>query len=127
MKIISGINQMQRYSNAVRLSKKKIGFVPTMGCLHEGHLSLIRRARGENGCVVVSIYVNPKQFGPKEDFKKYPRSFSRDIAMCKKEGVDVIFAPRDIQMYPKNYFTYVEVEKLTRGLCGKSRPGHFKG
>jgi pantoate--beta-alanine ligase len=98
-----------------------------MGALHEGHLSLIRRARNENDTVVVSIFVNPKQFGPKEDLKKYPRPLSRDLALCKKEGVDFVFLPGAQGMYPEGFSTYVEVDGLSSVLCGKSRPGHFRG
>ena len=106
---------------------KEVGFVPTMGYLHEGHLSLIRRARSENDVVVVSIFVNPTQFGPNEDFDRYPRDLRRDEELCKREGVDFIFYPSVEEMYPEGFSTFVEVEKLTENLCGKSRPGHFRG
>jgi len=110
----------------------KVAFVPTMGYLHAGHLSLVQRARrlaGRKGRVVVSIYVNPTQFGPNEDFTRYPRDLARDLARCRAAGVDVVFAPRDAEMYPgKNSFsTYVVEESLARGLEGKSRPSHFRG
>ncbi len=98
-----------------------------MGALHLGHLSLMRQARQETDFVVVSIFVNPIQFGPKEDFKKYPRKLKQDALLCKKEGVDIIFYPAAKEMYPVNYKTYVEVGGLSDCLCGKSRPGHFKG
>lgn len=127
MKIIRSINLMQKAACAVRKSGKTIGFVPTMGALHEGHMSLIRRARKENDCVVVSIFVNPAQFGPKEDFKKYPRPFAADVAKCRQEKVDIIFCPGAHEMYPSGYKTYVEVADLGNYLCGVSRPGHFKG
>ncbi len=104
-----------------------IGFVPTMGALHEGHLSLMRRARGENDIVVSSVFVNPTQFGPSEDFKRYPRDLERDMALSEKVGVDVVFAPEPSDMYPEGYSTYVEVDRLTKTLCGASRPGHFRG
>jgi pantoate--beta-alanine ligase len=118
---------MQQYSNRLRLQRKRIGFVPTMGFLHEGHLSLVRRSLKENDITVASIFVNPAQFGPGEDFKKYPRDFKRDEAMLRRAGVDAVFYPTPASMYPQPYRTYVDVEGLTRGLCGRSRPGHFKG
>lgn len=106
---------------------KTIGLVPTMGFLHEGHMSLIRRARKDTDCVIVSIFVNPAQFGPKEDFKKYPRDFKRDFSLCEKENADIVFTPKAEEIYPENYVTYVNVEKITDTLCGASRPGHFRG
>jgi pantoate--beta-alanine ligase len=106
---------------------KAIGFVPTMGALHEGHLSLIRAARRENDIVAVSIFVNPRQFGPKEDFKKYPRPLSRDLALCRQEKVDFVFCPGVSDIYPKDFSTYVNVEGLSETLCAKFRPGHFCG
>ncbi|MDD2715958.1 MAG: pantoate--beta-alanine ligase [Candidatus Wallbacteria bacterium] len=105
----------------------KIGFVPTMGYLHEGHSSLIDKARQENGAVVVSIFVNPKQFGPQEDLSNYPRDLTRDSSLCEKHGADLIYLPSEDVMYPEGYSTYVEVEGLSGILCGASRPGHFKG
>ncbi|MGE4357034.1 MAG: pantoate--beta-alanine ligase [Candidatus Omnitrophota bacterium] len=127
MRVIEEIKEMQKLVKQWRRKNKTIGFVPTMGYLHEGHLSLARQARKENDVVVMSIYVNPLQFGPHEDFKRYPRDLKRDIKLAKDVGVDVIFSPRDREMYPRDYVTYVEVEKLTEGLCGRFRPGHFKG
>ena len=127
MKIITNAKETNKACQHVRRKGSSIGFVPTMGALHEGHLSLIRRARAENDFVVVGIFVNPAQFGPKEDLKLYPRPIKNDIALCKKAGVDVIFYPKVSQMYPKGYRTYVEVEELGGLLCGKFRPGHFKG
>jgi pantoate--beta-alanine ligase len=118
---------MTEFSKAERLKGKTIGFVPTMGALHEGHLSLIRKAHKENDLVVVSIFVNPTQFAPHEDFKKYPRNLKHDAKLCQEEGADVIFAPDVRQIYPPNYRTYVTVEGLSEVLCGKFRPGHFKG
>jgi pantoate--beta-alanine ligase len=118
---------MQDFSRRNKAAGKSIGFVPTMGALHEGHLSLIRRARRENDIAVVSIFVNPTQFAPQEDLKKYPRDLKRDARLCSREGVDCIFYPAAGQMYPAGYRTYVTVEKLSDVLCGKSRPGHFKG
>jgi pantoate--beta-alanine ligase len=104
-----------------------VGLVPTMGYLHEGHMSLVRQARQENDVVVVSIFVNPTQFGPKEDFSRYPRDPERDLSLLSKEHVDYVFAPGVEEMYPSGYQTYVEVEKVTGVLEGASRPGHFRG
>jgi pantoate--beta-alanine ligase len=98
-----------------------------MGFLHEGHMSLIRKARKDTDCVIVTIFVNPSQFGPKEDFKRYPRAIKRDLRLCKKEGADIIFAPRAKDMYPEGSATHVNVERITDKLCGVSRPGHFRG
>ena len=134
MRIVTSVAAMQRLAARWQSRKQRVGFVPTMGFLHEGHLSLVRRAReivGPRGCVVVSIYVNPTQFGPKEDLSRYPRDFARDKKLCRGEGVDVIFAPDDREMYPPNgagaYSTYVVEEDLTRGMEGASRPTHFRG
>jgi pantoate--beta-alanine ligase len=104
-----------------------VGAVPTMGYLHEGHLALVRRARAENDHVVVSIFVNPTQFGPNEDFARYPRDPDRDLALLRTEGVDVVFMPSVEEMYPKGFATYVNVERLTERLEGAHRPGHFRG
>ena len=106
---------------------RPLGFVPTMGYLHEGHLSLVRQARLENLSVVVSIFVNPTQFGPGEDFKQYPRNIERDLDLLLKERVDAVFIPPEKDMYPRGFDTCVQVDKLTKWLEGKSRPGHFKG
>lgn len=127
MKIIRKIKQMQEYVTSAKKAGKKVGLVPTMGALHEGHLSLIRQASKDNDVVVVSIFVNPTQFGPKEDFNKYPRPFTKDARLAKSAGANVIFNPSVEEMYPAGYQTYVEVGKITRGLCGASRPGHFRG
>ena len=127
MKVINSIIQMQSFSESLRLQGKKISFVPTMGYFHEGHLDLMRVARKMADCLVVSIYVNPTQFGPKEDLSKYPRDFDRDYKMAESVNVDVIFNPSDKEMYPENYQTYVNVEKVTLNLCGLSRPIHFRG
>ncbi|MDD5131559.1 MAG: pantoate--beta-alanine ligase [bacterium] len=127
MLIIKTVNKMQKYIQRQRKTGKTVGFVPTMGALHEGHLSLIRQAKKENDVVVVSIFVNPTQFGPKEDFKKYPRPFAKDARLAKSAGASVIFNPSVEEMYPAGYHTYVEVGKITQGLCGASRPGHFRG
>ncbi len=127
MKIIRNIQNMQKAARDLRQQAKSIGFVPTMGALHAGHLSLIEQARKENDFVVVSIFVNPTQFGENEDFKLYPRNPGLDTLLCKKEGVDIIFYPDAGQIYPDEYKTYVIVQDLSDVLCGKFRPGHFKG
>ena len=121
---------MQALARRWRAGKHPIAFVPTLGALHEGHLSLIRAARkrvGRRGIVVVSIYVNPTQFGPREDLRKYPRSFERDRKLCAAAGADAIFAPSDREMYPKGFSTFVEETQLAKRLEGASRPGHFRG
>jgi len=118
---------MQSFSTSLRMDGKKIAFVPTMGYFHEGHLSLMKEAKKMADCLVVSIYVNPTQFGPKEDFSKYPSDLDRDLKMAESVNVDVIFYPPDKEMYPANYQTHVDVEKVTQNLCGMSRPGHFRG
>ncbi len=118
---------MQALSDSWRREGLVIGFVPTMGALHEGHLSLIRIARARADRVIVSVFVNPTQFGPSEDYSRYPRNPDGDIAMCEAEGADAIFAPSVQEMYPEGYSTHVEVEGLTEGLCGRHRPGHFRG
>ncbi|MFN4190207.1 MAG: pantoate--beta-alanine ligase, partial [Pseudothermotoga sp.] len=117
---------MKKLADDLR-KQKTIGFVPTMGYLHQGHLSLVRRSRAENDVTVVSIFVNPTQFGPNEDYKSYPRDLNRDLSMLEKEQVDFVFAPEVEEMYPKGYSTYVNEESLSKYLCGKSRPGHFRG
>lgn len=127
MKVISSIDKMQDWSKDARCKGKTIGFVPTMGYLHEGHLSLLRKAERENDYLVMSIFVNPAQFAPGEDLKRYPRDFRRDKKLAKLCGVDVIFYPEAKLIYPSNYKTYVKVEDLSDVLCGRSRPGHFRG
>jgi pantoate--beta-alanine ligase len=127
MKIISSIREMQVFSESARNSGQKISFVPTMGYFHDGHLSLMREGRQRADCLAISIYVNPTQFGPSEDFEKYPRDFERDKGLAEDAGVDVIFYPEDKEMYPEHYQTYVNVENVTQNLCGMSRPGHFRG
>ncbi len=118
---------MMELSRQWRQEGKTIGFVPTMGYLHEGHLSLVRQARKENDVVVVSIFVNPTQFGPGEDFDRYPRDLKRDMGLLGPIGVEAVFVPSVEDMYPPGYRTYVEVEDITTRLCGASRPGHFRG
>ncbi|MDD5665242.1 MAG: pantoate--beta-alanine ligase, partial [Candidatus Omnitrophica bacterium] len=127
MRLIKSLSLINKELNKCRIKGQSIGFVPTMGALHEGHLSLIRKARKDNDIVVVSIFVNPKQFGPKEDLKKYPRPIKRDLALCRKAGVDFVFCPEFKQMYPDGFSTFVTVKGLSEVLCGKSRPGHFNG
>jgi len=118
---------MQKICGGLKRRGKRIGFVPTMGCLHKGHLSLIQIARRKSDVVVVSIFVNPTQFGPREDFNTYPRDFKRDRLLLEQIGCDFLFAPTSKSMYPQGYLTYVNVEKLTHRLEGAVRPGHFRG
>jgi len=127
MEIIDTVKKMQAVSESYRLMGKKIAFVPTMGYFHEGHLNLMREGRRLGDLSVISIYVNPTQFGPKEDLSKYPRDFERDRQLAEKVGVDIIFYPSNSEMYPDQYQTYVNVEEVTNNLCGLSRPGHFRG
>jgi pantoate--beta-alanine ligase len=127
MKTIRSIKEMQAFSEAARLQGKKIAFVPTMGFLHEGHLQLIRQARTMGDILIVSIFVNPIQFGPTEDFKQYPRDWDRDAQLCESGGTDVIFAPTAEEMYPEGFQTSVSVSSLSQNLCGISRPTHFQG
>jgi pantoate--beta-alanine ligase len=147
MRIVSSIAAMQRLARQWQCAGQRIGFVPTMGCLHAGHLSLVREARkrvGRVGKLVVSIYVNPTQFGPQEDFSKYPRDLKRDLKLCRATGVDVVFTPSDKEMYPQagssrrddrtaqraiptKFSTYVVEESLSRTMEGASRPTHFRG
>lgn len=118
---------MQKICGGLKREGKIIGFVPTMGYLHKGHLRLVKIAKRKSDVVVVSIFVNPTQFGPKEDFAKYPIDFKRDRFLLEKEGCDFVFAPRIKDMYPEEYLTYVNVEKITGKLEGAIRPGHFQG
>ena len=127
MRIIKQVQQMQKLAEQTRTEGLKIGLVPTMGFLHQGHLSLIRLAREEADFVVVSIFVNPTQFGPGEDYQAYPRDLQRDCQLIGQSGGDVVFVPSPEEMYPKGYCTFVEVEGITRKLCGVSRPTHFRG
>lgn len=127
MKLISSLKQLSREIKMIKKENKTIGFVPTMGYLHQGHLSLMRQAKKDCDISVVSIFVNPTQFGPKEDYKRYPRNLKRDLKLARRVGVNIVFTPEAKDIYPKNYRTYVNVEKLTDGLCGASRPGHFRG
>ncbi len=127
IKLVEKILDIQGMSRDARSSGSRVGLVPTMGSLHEGHLSLIRIARGAADLLVVSVFVNPTQFGEGEDYESYPRDLGRDMELLGKEGVDVVFAPSAEEMYPEGYSTYVDVEGLTSVLCGRTRPGHFRG
>jgi len=127
MEIIHTVAWMKQVARQARASDHILGFVPTMGALHEGHFSLVRRAKQECSPVAVSIFVNPKQFGPSEDFQKYPRSFESDRAGLEKLGVDYLFAPPPEEIYPSGFRTAVDVEGLSDRLEGRSRPGHFRG
>ena len=127
MKVVRNLRKFQQEMERLRARGKTIGFVPTMGALHEGHLSLVRKAERENGIVVVSIFVNPLQFGPREDLRRYPRTMRRDRDLLRHEKVDYVFAPNAKSFYPSGFQTFVEVTDLSRGLCGKFRPSHFRG
>jgi pantoate--beta-alanine ligase len=127
VKIIQSAEEMQGFAEAKRCRGRVIAFVPTMGYFHEGHLNLMRIGRKRGDCLIVSIYVNPAQFAPTEDFEAYPRDFERDSRLAEEVGVDVIFCPDNREMYPEGYQTYVEVEGVTNNLCGISRPRFFRG
>ncbi len=127
MEIINDVQEMQQRCLAAREEGRRISFVPTMGYLHAGHRSLLEEGRKRGDLLVLSIFVNPTQFGQGEDFESYPRDLSSDAALAEAAGVDLIFAPEAQQMYPRGYATYVNVEGLTDTLCGASRPGHFRG
>ena len=127
MEVVHTIPELRAAVARARQAGRSVGFVPTMGCLHEGHLSLIRRAKVETPFVVVSIFVNPTQFGPNEDFSKYPRTFEDDRRGCEAAGADLIFAPTAADFYPAGASTWVDVEGVSTGLCGEFRPGHFRG
>jgi len=127
MQTVKTIQQVRDLIKNAKQQGKTIGFVPTMGALHIGHISLIKTAKQQSDFVVVSIFVNPAQFGPTEDFDNYPRPIEEDLKICERNGVDLVFAPAVDEMYPAKNLTWVEVEKLTELLCGRSRPGHFRG
>lgn len=127
MQVIKSINEMQSLAISLRSQGRLIGLVPTMGYLHQGHLSLIDTAKSRTDQVVVSIYVNPTQFGPSEDYGSYPRDMERDLELCREAGVDVVFAPSNEEMYPAGYSTYITEETISKTLCGVSRPHHFRG
>jgi pantoate--beta-alanine ligase len=127
METIRPIKEMKEFSSQARAAGKTIAFVPTMGFFHEGHLSLMKEGRRRSDLLIVSLFVNPTQFGPREDFKNYPRDFERDRKMAKEVGTDILFAPEVGEIYPPDYQTIVRVEKVTQNLCGRSRPNHFQG
>jgi pantoate--beta-alanine ligase len=127
MFIYHTIAEIREFVRQARVKGSSIGFVPTMGYLHEGHLELMRRAKEKCDCVIVSIFVNPTQFGPGEDLERYPRDLERDARLAEGAGVDAIFNPGVKEIYPPGYCTYVDVERITESLCGFSRPGHFRG
>ncbi len=127
MKVFRTISEMQSYSKSLHKDGKTIGFVPTMGYLHKGHLSLVKKAKEQTDAVVVSIFVNPTQFEPGSDLNRYPRDEKGDIDKLESNGVSAVFIPTVKEMYPEGYQTYVEVTELTKNLCGRFRPGHFKG
>jgi pantoate--beta-alanine ligase len=127
MLIIRSVSEMQRMALALRANGKRLGCVPTMGYLHAGHLSLVKLARERDNVVIVTLFVNPTQFGPQEDLAKYPRDFERDAALCREAMVDILFAPEAADMYPDDASIFVTEDNLSRGLCGASRPGHFRG
>ena len=127
MQVLSTVHEMRAACRAVRKSGQSLALVPTMGALHTGHIALVRAARAQCDVVAASIFVNPTQFGPNEDFSKYPRTFEKDCALLEAEGVALLFAPQSEEMYPKGASTFVEVEGVGDRLDGRSRPGHFRG
>jgi len=127
MKVIKKSKELQTLIEREKKKGKIIGLVPTMGYLHSGHISLIKRAKKDCGIVVVSIYVNPTQFGPGEDYQRYPRDLERDKKLAKEAGTDILFVPSDEEIYPDSFHTYIQVEELSGRLCGVSRPIHFRG
>ncbi|GGJ05038.1 pantothenate synthetase [Alicyclobacillus cellulosilyticus] len=127
MKVVHTIAEVRAAVRAARQAGQRVGFVPTMGYLHEGHLALVAAARRDNDLVVVSIFVNPLQFGPHEDYERYPRDLARDTALLREAGCDILFAPSVEEMYPQPMATVVELPELSRPLCGRSRPTHFRG
>lgn len=127
MRVISSISELRGTITQYKKEGKTIGFVPTMGFFHEGHVALMKRARELADVVVVSLFVNPTQFGPNEDLSRYPRNLKRDTSIAEDAGVDILFTPDAEELYPKDFSTWVTVEGLSQHLCGKSRPGHFRG
>ena len=127
MQIIDSVTEMQSLAISLRSKDRLIGLVPTMGALHDGHLDLLEAAKAQADIVVVSIFVNPTQFGPNEDIGAYPRDLERDIKLCEEAGADIVFVPKVEELFPKEYSTYISEEKLSEGLCGVSRPIHFRG
>jgi len=127
MKIARSPQLLQKLVRGLKLKGRTVGLVPTMGALHHGHLSLINKSLGQNDATIVSIFVNPSQFGPGEDYLRYPRPFARDKELCRAAGVDILFAPTIKAMYPRGYLTFIQVENMSDILCGSFRPGHFRG
>ena len=127
MYICHKVSEIRSFVKEMRAKGRGISFVPTMGYLHQGHLELMRQAKRQGDVVVVSIFVNPTQFGPNEDFARYPRDMDRDVSLAEEVGVEAIFNPGVEEIYPEGYCTYVDVERITEGLCGLTRPGHFRG
>ena len=127
MRVIRLLDEMQQVAGSLRMEGKTIGLVPTMGCLHEGHLSLVDLARERCDAVVVTVFVNPTQFGEGEDFEQYPQDLDRDLALCEDRQVDLVFAPTRSEVFPEGHSTYVEETKMAQGLCGEARPTHFRG
>ena len=127
MKVVKTVEEMQQEARKCRMSGRRIALVPTMGALHEGHLSLIDLARESADVVIVSIYVNPAQFAPNEDFRSYPRDLDRDLEICQAKGVNLVFAPDDAEMYPDDHTFFVDEDKVSKTLCGMSRSNHFRG
>ncbi|MBD3266418.1 pantoate--beta-alanine ligase, partial [bacterium] len=127
MQVIQRAHELRQTLDPHRISRQSIAIVPTMGFLHEGHLSLVRTARQENDVVVATIFVNPTQFGPQEDFEDYPRDTERDLALLEQEKTDVVFTPHAEEIYPKGFSTYITPPTQSEGWCGAKRPGHFRG
>lgn len=127
IKVVPTVEEMREIAAGLKNAGTSIGLAPTMGCFHEGHLSLMRRSVSENGATIVSLFVNPTQFGPSEDLEKYPRDLARDTGLADKQGVDFLFTPSNETMYPPGFKTYVRVEDWSGALCGASRPVHFRG
>jgi pantoate--beta-alanine ligase len=127
MKVIKSVSEIHEFASKLKNENKKIAFVPTMGFLHDGHLSLVREAKKHGDILILSIFVNPKQFGENEDLDKYPRDLERDLSLCEKEGVDIVFTPTKNDFYDENFQTNISVQKITQTLCGLSRPTHFDG
>ena len=127
MKHISSTDELFSFTHSIKASGKTIGFVPTMGFLHEGHLSLVKEAKKHSDCVILSIFVNPKQFGANEDLDAYPRDLERDLQRCTEAGVDIVYTPSTDEFYPNDFQTTISVSQMTKELCGKSRPTHFDG
>ena len=127
MKTVRSIKRIRSLIKKAKEKRMTIGFVPTMGALHQGHRSLLRRCRKENDFSVISIFVNPRQFGPREDYAQYPRREKKDLDLARKEKIDVAFVPTAAEVYPNNFLTSIDVNDITSIMCGASRPGHFKG